>query len=145
MPQPLQPLAEIWVYLATTPPLWWVATLTLIAYQLGYWIYTRGAMNPLLNPVLLAVAALVALLLADGHLVQDLFRRRPIRALSAWPRGGCPCGSAPSAIAQHSPFVRADRGRPAGGVLYGGGDRARNRMGARRVRCHLAVASSRSR
>src|SRR5260221_14781634 len=64
MPQPLQPLAEIWVYLATTPLLG--LTLTLIAYQLGYWIYMRSRMNPLLNPVLLAVAALVALLLATG-------------------------------------------------------------------------------
>lgn len=71
MPQPLQPLAEIWVYLATTPLLG--LTLTLIAYQLGYWIYTRGAMNPLLNPVLLAVAALVMLLLATGTSYKTYF------------------------------------------------------------------------
>jgi predicted murein hydrolase (TIGR00659 family) len=64
MPPPLQPLTEIWVYLATTPLLG--LTLTLVAYQLGYWVYARGGMNPLLNPVLLAVAALVALLLATG-------------------------------------------------------------------------------
>jgi len=64
MPQPLQPLADIWVYLATTPLLG--LTLTLIAYQIGYWIYSRCGMNPLLNPVLLAVATLVALLLATG-------------------------------------------------------------------------------
>jgi len=71
MPQPLQPLAEIWVYLAATPLLG--LTLTLIAYQLGYWIYTRGAMNPLLNPVLLAVAALVVLLLATGTSYKTYF------------------------------------------------------------------------
>ncbi len=64
MLQPLHPLAEIWVYLAATPLLG--LTLTLIAYQTGYWIYARSGMNPLLNPVLLAVAAIVAILLATG-------------------------------------------------------------------------------
>jgi predicted murein hydrolase (TIGR00659 family) len=64
MPQPLQPLAEIWVYLAATPLLG--LTLTLIAYQLGHWVYRRAGMNPLLNPVLLAVTVLVAMLLATG-------------------------------------------------------------------------------
>jgi len=64
MPQPLQPLADIWVYLAATPLLG--LTLTLLAYQAGYWLYTKSGMNPLLNPVLLAVAALVLLLLATN-------------------------------------------------------------------------------
>jgi predicted murein hydrolase (TIGR00659 family) len=62
MPQPLQPLADIWVYLAATPLLG--LTLTLLAYQTGYLIYARSGMNPLLNPVMLAVAALVLMLLA---------------------------------------------------------------------------------
>jgi predicted murein hydrolase (TIGR00659 family) len=64
MPHALQPLTEIWVYLAATPLLG--LTLTLLAYQAGYWIYARSGMNPLLNPVLLAVAALVLLLLATN-------------------------------------------------------------------------------
>ena len=64
MAQPLQPLADIWIYLAATPLLG--LTLTLLAYQGGYWIYARSGMNPLLNPVMLAVAALVLLLLATN-------------------------------------------------------------------------------
>jgi predicted murein hydrolase (TIGR00659 family) len=64
MPQPLHPLAEIWVYLAATPLLG--LTLTLVAYQAGHWVYLRAGMNPLLNPVLLAVALLVAILLVTG-------------------------------------------------------------------------------
>ncbi|MFQ5935317.1 MAG: LrgB family protein [Acidiferrobacterales bacterium] len=51
---------DIWVYLATTPLLG--LTVTLIAYVIGDWLYRRANMHPLLNPVLLAVAALVALL-----------------------------------------------------------------------------------
>ena len=62
MNQPLEPLREIWVYLATTPLLG--LTVTLIAYQGGLWIYEKLNRNPLANPVLIAVIALVALLLA---------------------------------------------------------------------------------
>lgn len=51
---------EIWVYLAATPLLG--LTVTLLAYQGAYWIYARAKMNPLANPVAIAVAALVALL-----------------------------------------------------------------------------------
>ncbi|MFD2261688.1 LrgB family protein [Lacibacterium aquatile] len=55
---------QVWVYLSTSPLL--ALTLTLIAYQVGIWLYRRGGMNPLLNPVLIAVVLLVALLLATG-------------------------------------------------------------------------------
>ncbi len=55
---------DIWVYLATTPLLG--LTITLVAYVAGDWIYRRANMHPLLNPVLLAVLALMALLLATG-------------------------------------------------------------------------------
>jgi predicted murein hydrolase (TIGR00659 family) len=55
-------LAEIWVYLSASPLL--ALTLTLVAYQIGHWIYRRGNLNPLLNPVLIAVILLVGLLLA---------------------------------------------------------------------------------
>jgi predicted murein hydrolase (TIGR00659 family) len=60
MADPIRPLTEIWVYLETSPLLG--LTLTLVAYQSAYWLYARARMNPLLNPVLLAVVALVALL-----------------------------------------------------------------------------------
>ena len=55
---------EIWVYLSATPLLH--LTLTLVAFQVGSWIYTRGKLNPLLNPVLIAVVIVVAILTATG-------------------------------------------------------------------------------
>lgn len=57
-------LRDIWVYLAASPLLH--LTLTLIAYQVGYWIYARAKLNPLLNPVLIAVVLLVGILLVTG-------------------------------------------------------------------------------
>ena len=55
---------QLWVYLSTTPLLG--LTITLIAYQGGAWIYERSGRHPLLNPVLLAVLALIAVLTATG-------------------------------------------------------------------------------
>ncbi|MGF1621800.1 MAG: LrgB family protein [Rhodomicrobiaceae bacterium] len=57
-------LREIWVYLSANPLLH--LTLTLLAYQAGSWVYRRGRLNPLLNPVLLAVVLLVAALMLTG-------------------------------------------------------------------------------
>ncbi len=57
-------LERIWVYLSTKPLT--ALTVTLIAYQIGFWIYTRSGRNPLLNPVLLSVLMIVGLLLATG-------------------------------------------------------------------------------
>lgn len=57
-------LAEVWVYLSATPLVW--LTLTLVAYQLGYATYRRAGWSPLLNPVALAVALLVAVLWLTG-------------------------------------------------------------------------------
>jgi len=57
-------LREIWVYLAASPLLH--LTLTLLAFQAGSWIYEKGKMNPLLNPVLLAVCLLVGALMLTG-------------------------------------------------------------------------------
>lgn len=54
------PFTAIWVYLETTPLLG--LTLTLVAYQAGYWIYRRAKFHPLLNPVPLAIAMIVAIL-----------------------------------------------------------------------------------
>lgn len=53
-------LADIWVYLAASPLLG--LSITLVAYLAGDWIYRRAGMHPLLNPVLLAVAALAVFL-----------------------------------------------------------------------------------
>lgn len=55
---------ELWVYLSTTPLLG--LTVTLLAYQLGYWIYRRSGLNPLANPVLIAVIIVVGLLKLTG-------------------------------------------------------------------------------
>jgi predicted murein hydrolase (TIGR00659 family) len=55
-----QPLFELWVYLAATPLAG--LTLTLVAYAAGWWSYRRSGMHPLANPVLLAVALIVAAL-----------------------------------------------------------------------------------
>jgi predicted murein hydrolase (TIGR00659 family) len=57
-------LQEIWVYLAASPLL--ALTLTLLAYLGGLWLYRRSGQNPLVNPVLIAVVALVGLLFATG-------------------------------------------------------------------------------
>ncbi|NNG05299.1 MAG: LrgB family protein [Inquilinus sp.] len=54
------PLQDIWVYLSAGPLL--ALTLTLLAYQAGYWLYRRVGMNPLANPVVFAVIVLVAAL-----------------------------------------------------------------------------------
>lgn len=53
-------IEAIWVYLAASPLL--TLTLTLVAYQGGIWLYNRSGNNPLVNPVLIAVLVIVALL-----------------------------------------------------------------------------------
>lgn len=53
-------LGAIWVYLAASPLLG--LTITLIAYLIAQMLYTKARFNPLANPVLIAVALLVALL-----------------------------------------------------------------------------------
>lgn len=57
-------LSEIWVYLAASPLLG--LTVTLLAYQGAVHINQRCKGHPLVNPVLLAVVMLVALLSATG-------------------------------------------------------------------------------
>lgn len=58
------PIADIWVYLSATPLLG--LTVTLLVYQGAYQLYARAGFHPLLNPVGLAIVALVALLWATG-------------------------------------------------------------------------------
>jgi predicted murein hydrolase (TIGR00659 family) len=64
-------LRDIWVYLSASPLLH--LTITLLAFQAGSWVYERMNRNPLLNPVLLGVVAVVGLLLATGTSYQDYF------------------------------------------------------------------------
>jgi len=64
-------LNEIWVYLAASPLLG--LTITLVAYQGAFWFYRRSSMNPLANPVLISVTALVALLSLTGTSYQTYF------------------------------------------------------------------------
>jgi predicted murein hydrolase (TIGR00659 family) len=58
------PVERIWVYLSATPLLWLAATL--IAFQIGAWIFQRAGSRPFINPVAIAVAMLIALLHATG-------------------------------------------------------------------------------
>ncbi len=51
---------ELWVYLAATPLAG--LTVTLVAYVLGYALYTRCRLHPLANPVLIAVVLIVTVL-----------------------------------------------------------------------------------
>jgi predicted murein hydrolase (TIGR00659 family) len=51
---------ELWVYLSTTPLLG--LTVTLLAYLAGRRLYEASGRQPLLNPVLIAIVLLVALL-----------------------------------------------------------------------------------
>lgn len=64
-------LHDIWVYLATSPLLG--LTMTLVAYQAGMWLYERCGRHPLLNPVLLATLALVAVLTVTGTGYREYF------------------------------------------------------------------------
>ena len=57
-------LQDVWVYLSASPLLH--LTLTLAAYQAGMLLYKRAGMNPLVNPVLFAVVALVGILVLTG-------------------------------------------------------------------------------
>jgi predicted murein hydrolase (TIGR00659 family) len=64
IPEQPENIRDIWVYLSATPLLH--LTLTLIAYQIGDFIYRKANRNPLLNPVMIAVAMLVTLLWVTG-------------------------------------------------------------------------------
>lgn len=57
-------LAAFWVYLQTGPLLW--LTLTLAAYALAQGLARRARFHPLVNPVAIAVALLVAILVLTG-------------------------------------------------------------------------------
>jgi putative effector of murein hydrolase len=58
----LPKIHEIWVYLSGSPLLALILTLT--AYQIGVMIYERTRLNPLANPVLIAVTLIAATITA---------------------------------------------------------------------------------
>jgi predicted murein hydrolase (TIGR00659 family) len=53
-------ISQTWVYLSATPLFW--LTMTLLAYQMAYWVYRRCGAHPMANPVLIAVILLLGLL-----------------------------------------------------------------------------------
>lgn len=57
-------LQAIWVYLETSPLLG--LTATLLAYQAAHWLWRKGHMTPLLNPVLLSILMIGGFLMAAG-------------------------------------------------------------------------------
>lgn len=65
------PISEIWVYLSASPLLG--LTITLLAYQGAFWLYQRSGSNPLANPVLIAVTALVIFLSLTGTSYETYF------------------------------------------------------------------------
>lgn len=69
-PQP-ESLRDVWVYLSTSPLLH--LTATLIAYQIGDFIYQKAGRNPLFNPVLIAVILLATMLHLTGTDYQTFF------------------------------------------------------------------------
>ena len=67
----MRDIEQVWVYLSASPLLH--LTLTLLAYQLGAYLYRRGRFNPLLNPVMLSVIVLVSILLATDTTYEVYF------------------------------------------------------------------------
>jgi predicted murein hydrolase (TIGR00659 family) len=65
-------LGALWVYLAATPLLG--LTMTLFAYLIAQGIYARAKFNPLANPVLIAVALIVAVLSVTHTPYQTYFQ-----------------------------------------------------------------------
>ncbi|ORE93966.1 LrgB family protein [Aurantimonas sp. 22II-16-19i] len=64
-------ISDIWVYLSASPLL--ALTMTLVVYQGAQWLYQRAGRPALLNPVLVAVICLVAILVATGTSYQTYF------------------------------------------------------------------------
>lgn len=64
-------IADIWVYLATSPLLWLTATLA--AYAAADWLSARLGRHPLANPVVISAGLLVATLAATGTSYADYF------------------------------------------------------------------------
>jgi len=67
----MTPVTEIWVYL-TDSPLWWL-TATVLAYAIGDWAFRASGRKPFVNPVLIAMLLLGAVLLATGTTYEVYF------------------------------------------------------------------------
>jgi predicted murein hydrolase (TIGR00659 family) len=67
----IDPLFELWVYLAATPLAG--LTLTLVAYAGAWWVYEHTGFRPLANPVPIAVALIVAVLALTGTSYRTYF------------------------------------------------------------------------
>jgi len=67
----MKDLRDVWVYLSASPLLH--LTLTLIAYQIGLAVYRRARLNPLCNPVVIAVLLVIAVLAATRTRYQTYF------------------------------------------------------------------------
>lgn len=57
-------LNQTWVYLSASPLFW--LTMTLVAYQMAFYVYQRSGQRPIANPVLIAILFLVSLLTMTG-------------------------------------------------------------------------------
>lgn len=64
-------LSHIWVYLSASPLLW--LSVTLLAYQVAVAIHVRLHSSPLANPVVIAIAIVVALLLISDTPYKSYF------------------------------------------------------------------------
>jgi predicted murein hydrolase (TIGR00659 family) len=67
----MRDFGQIWVYLSATPLLH--LTMTLAVYQFATMLYRRGRLNPLLNPVMLSIVAIVAILASTGTRYETYF------------------------------------------------------------------------
>lgn len=68
---PVNNLNQIWTYLSQEPLLW--LTATLVAYAIGDRLSQASGRMPLVNPVLIAVLILAALLIATGTSYETYF------------------------------------------------------------------------
>ena len=57
-------LTDTWVYLSASPLLG--LTLTLVAYQLSCWLFTRSGQRPWANPLLISIVIITLFLTATG-------------------------------------------------------------------------------
>lgn len=72
LPVGLDTLAEVWVYLSATPL--FGLTLTLVAYVIADSLYQRSQRHPLANPVLIAVAIIITVLMLTGTSYESYFK-----------------------------------------------------------------------
>lgn len=63
---------KLWTHLSASPLLW--LTLTMLVFLAGLRIFLKSGRNPLLNPVMISVIALVGLLKATGTDYQTYFK-----------------------------------------------------------------------